>query len=354
MMTIWEKFINNIRLRRTVVLAVIIAVLFIFRGLMNTILLTFIFTFLVVRLINFIQKKVNIPTILIVLAVYAVILYGVYFVVTKYAPKIFGQFEEMIRSVISFYQDPPQGANEVVSYISDYISKSDITAQIKNGASLLFQSITTLGSFGVSVFIALLLSFFFTVEKDRMFAFSRNFFKGPYSWFFKDVRYFANIFVNTFGVVLEAQFLIAIVNTVLTLIGLSLMKIPQLDSLVVMIFILSMIPVAGVIISAVPMSLIAYTDGGIKSVAYVLIMILLIHALESYVLNPKFMSSKTNLPIFYTFVVLFVSEHIFGTWGLIVGIPIFIFLLEVLGVQSAGNDEKGTKNNQVKKGESSE
>ncbi|WP_270334897.1 AI-2E family transporter [Ligilactobacillus acidipiscis] len=347
-MTIWEKFINNVRLRRAVVLALIVGVLFALRGLMNTILLTFIFTFLVVRLINFIQKKVKIPSLLIVIVVYALILFGVYFVVIKYAPKIFNQFEGMVKSVITFYQNPPKGANDVVSYISDYISKSDITAQVKNGAAILFQSITTLGSFGVSVFMALLLSFFFTIEKDRMFSFSRNFLTGPYSWFFKDIRYFANIFVNTFGVVLEAQFFIAIANTVLTLIGLSLMKIPQLDSLVVMIFILSMIPVAGVIISAIPMSLIAYTDGGVKAVVYVLLMILLIHALESYVLNPKLMSSKTNLPIFYTFVVLFVSEHIFGTWGLIVGIPIFIFLLEVLGVHSVGNEKK-TKKKRVKK-----
>ena len=73
-------------------------------------------------------------------------------------------------------------------------------------------------------------------------------------------------------------------------------------------------------------------------------MLLLIHALESYVLNTKLMSSKTNLPIFYTFVVLFVSQHIFGTWGLIVGIPIFIFLLEVMGVKSS----KGGQNDRPK------
>ncbi|HIZ96143.1 MAG TPA: AI-2E family transporter [Candidatus Ligilactobacillus excrementavium] len=343
-MSIWEKFINNVRLRRAVVLALLVIVLYAFRGLMNTILLTFIFTFLVVQLINFIQKKVKIPSMVIVIVVYALILFGIYFVVTNYAPKIFGQFEELVRSVIAFYQNPPQGTNDVLEYISDYLSKSDIMAQLKNGAAFLVQSITTLGSFGVSLLMALLLSFFFTVEKEQMFSFSRNFLSGPYSWFFKDIRYFANIFVNTFGVVLEAQFLIAIANTVLTLIGLSLMKMPQLDTLVVMIFILSMIPVAGVIISAIPMSLIAYTEGGVKSVAYVLIMLLLIHALESYVLNPKLMSSKTNLPIFYTFVVLFVSQHIFGTWGLIVGIPIFIFLLEVMGVKSS----KGGQNDRPK------
>jgi len=49
-------------------------------------------------------------------------------------------------------------------------------------------------------------------------------------------------------------------------------------------------------------------------------------------LNPKFMSNKTHLPIFYTFLILLVSEHFFGVWGLIVGVPVFMFLLDVLEV----------------------
>lgn len=28
------------------------------------------------------------------------------------------------------------------------------------------------------------------------------------------------------------------------------------------------------------------------------------------------------------------SEHLFGMWGLIVGIPVFTFLLDILGVKS--------------------
>ncbi|NRG45235.1 AI-2E family transporter, partial [Bacillus sp. CRN 9] len=90
------------------------------------------------------------------------------------------------------------------------------------------------------------------------------------------------------------------------------------------------------IISLFPLSLIAYTIGGIMLVVYLLIVIMIIHAIEAYILNPKLMSSKTNLPVFYTFIVLIFGEHFFGVWGLIVGIPVFVFLLDVLGVQ--GNE----------------
>ncbi|WP_331666920.1 AI-2E family transporter [Metaclostridioides mangenotii] len=70
--------------------------------------------------------------------------------------------------------------------------------------------------------------------------------------------------------------------------------------------------------SIVP-TLFGYSPGGIKTVVYVLIIICIIHMLESYILNPKLMSKKTELPIFFTFIILIFSEHFFEVWGLILG-----------------------------------
>ena len=120
----------------------------------------------------------------------------------------------------------------------------------------------------------------------------------------------------------------------MTIICLIIMRMPQIIALGLMVFIFSLIPVAGVIISLIPLSLVAYSVGGLRYVIYIFIVIMIIHAIEAYILNPKFMASKTELPIFYTFVVLLVGEHFLGTWGLIVGVPIFTFLLDILGVKS--------------------
>ncbi|MNP10721.1 hypothetical protein D3C76_1028810 [compost metagenome] len=65
---------------------------------------------------------------------------------------------------------------------------------------------------------------------------------------------------------------------------------------------------------------------------YVLAMIAVLHFVEGYFLNPKLMSSKMNLPMFYTFIVLLFSEHYLGVWGLILGIPIFVFFLDILEI----------------------
>lgn len=148
------------------------------------------------------------------------------------------------------------------------------------------------------------------------------------------MEFFGKKFVLTFGKVLEAQVIIALVNCILTTIGLWILSFPQLLGLSLMVFVLGLIPVAGVIISLIPLLTIGYTIGGYPYIIILIIFICIIHAIEAYILNPKLMSSKTNLPVFFTFIVLIFSEHFFGVWGLIIGIPVFVFLLDILQVQS--------------------
>lgn len=300
---------------------------------MSIILLTFIFTFLVTRLVRTIRKWIKIPPTVIVITVYALVILGMYFAVSLYLPQLIKQTFSTFESVYRFYQNPSHDTNQVLTWVTSYLQDSDILKQLKGGITVVFQYITNIGNMGLTFFLSFILSFFFTVEDRQMRAFSKRFLTSTFGWFFQDVYYFAKKFVNSFGVVLEAQFLIAIVNTVITVTFMAFLNMPQLISLGLMIFLLSLIPVAGVIISLVPLSLIAYSVGGFRYVVYMVIMIVVVHTLEAYVLNPKFMSSRTELPIFYTFVVLLVSERLFGVWGLIVGVPIFNFILDIIGVK---------------------
>lgn len=68
----------------------------------------------------------------------------------------------------------------------------------------------------------------------------------------------------------------------------------------------------------------------------VIIMICVLHAIEAYLLNPKLMSSKTNLPVSFTLIILLVGEHYLGVWGLLIGVPLFLFLMKLLEVEYEG------------------
>lgn len=132
--------------------------------------------------------------------------------------------------------------------------------------------------------------------------------------------------IRTFGRVLgralEAQLLIAIVNTVLTAIGIWLLGLPNLVFLSAIVFLCSFIPVAGVFISSTPICLLALQGGGFGMVILAIALILLIHAIETYILNPRIYGHHMRMNPVLVLIVLTVGGKLFGVWGLILGIPI--------------------------------
>lgn len=342
-MSIYDKFVANKRLRRTVLLLLVILIFYFFRSMLSLFLLTFIFTFLSVQLVRAVQKHIKVRPIWILAPVYILIIGLLVFAITNYVPSLVHQSVKIVDSLTKFYQSKEVRDNRYLSYVYDYLQQINLDNQIKTAASQLVNYITSVGAVGLNIFLSFILSFFYTSQIEQMNAFGRQFLTSNYGWLFEDVRYYGQKFINTFGVVIEAQLMIAVVNTVLTTITLIVMKMPGVIALAAMVFILSLIPVAGVIISLVPLSFVAYSVDGFKYVIYIIIMVIVIHMVETYFLNPQFMSSMTHLPIFFTFVILIVSEELLGAWGLIIGIPIFVFFLDILGVHQINGENKPKK-----------
>jgi predicted PurR-regulated permease PerM len=315
------------------VLASVVIVLWLARSIMSTILLTFIFAFLVTRVLNLVRHHIPVRAVAVVAPLYLLVVAGVMYAAIHYVPEIIKQTVSLFNSVVEFYNNGSFDHNETIQWLLTSIDQMNLKNQIQHWLAALLQYAGSIGAMGVTFVLSLLLSFFFTVEIDSLKKFGQLFIDSPFGWYFADLKFFADKFIDTFGVVIEAQIVIAMVNTTITTVTLIFLKMPNIPSLAIMVFILSLIPVAGAFLSTIPLAIIAFTVDGLQGVVTIIIMILVIHALEAYVLNPKFMSSRTKLPIFFTFVVLLVGEELFGVWGLIVGIPIFTFLLDIIGVK---------------------
>lgn len=337
-MTTYERFIHNVKLRRSAVLAGVVVLLWLVRSVMSTILLTFLFAFLVTRLVKWCQRYIRVKPVFIVAPLYLLIVLGLLYTAIHYVPVIVVESVHLFNSVLEFYNSKAFADNQAMQWVMRSVDSLNLKTQLQTTLTTVLDYATSVGAMGVTLLISLILSFFFTVESDELNAFGRTFLTSPFGWVFADLKYFADKFINTFGVVIEAQLFIALFNTVVTTITLIVMRMPYIPSLALMVFFLSMIPVAGAIISVVPLAMIAFTVDGINGVVTIIVMIIIIHVLEAYVLNPKFMSSRTKLPVFFTFVVLLAGEKLFGTWGLIVGIPVFTFLLDIMGVKKITPD----------------
>ncbi|KLT18596.1 AI-2E family transporter [Neobacillus vireti] len=325
-----NKLLQSSGFKRISIFIVIAVIIYAMRSMINLILLTFIFAFLMDRLVQFIGSKIPLNRKLIVIISYACIVGLLSYGLIMYLPMIAGEITALIKQLTAFYTSKHD--NFVLNYIVKRIEEVKISSYLEQGVTFLLKYFTDISKITLQVLLALLLSLFFLLEKPRLIEFTKKFRTSKIASIYVEVEFFASKFVRTFGKVIEAQLIIALVNCILTTISLWLLHFPQLGGLSIMVFLLGLIPVAGVIISLIPLVIIAYSIGGLMKVLYVGIAIAIIHGIEAYILNPNLMSSKTNLPVFYTFIVLIFSEHFFGVWGLIVGIPVFVFLLDVLEV----------------------
>ncbi|MBS4189664.1 AI-2E family transporter [Bacillus sp. FJAT-49705] len=327
-----RSLINNHSLKRFIIFSILVLLLYMLRSMINLILITFIFSFLMDRLVNLVSNKFNLHRKLTVIILYLVLVGLLSIGIIKYLPIIIIEISQLVTQIQLFLTQ--QHDHVLVNYFLSMIETNRISNYLEQGFTFLLRYFSGMSKIGIHIFLSLILSLFFLLEKPKLIEFTSKFKHSKIAPFYNEIEFFGKKFVKTFGKVIEAQFVIALVNCGLTTLALYILGFPQLMGLSILIFFLGLIPVAGVIISLIPLSVIAYTIGGVMQVIYIFIVIMIIHAIESYILNPKLMSSKTNLPVFYTFIVLIFSEHFFGTWGLIVGIPVFVFLLDVLDVKA--------------------
>ncbi|MEW6743225.1 MAG: AI-2E family transporter [Planctomycetota bacterium] len=126
---------------------------------------------------------------------------------------------------------------------------------------------------------------------------------------------------SRFAGVIRGQVLICTVNGILTYIGLAFLGVKYATLLAIIAGILSLIPIFGSIISTIPSALIAWTDSftlALMVVGWVLV----IHAIEAYLLNPNILGHTAHMnPLLVVFLLL-AGEHFGGILGALLAVPI--------------------------------
>lgn len=340
-----KKFFNRELTKNLIFIMLFALFLYLIKSILNLVLLTFILTYLINSLekliISILKKYISVKEKMVTIILYILISVIIVVAIYNYVPLLINQIISTANQAQAMYMQitPSSFPNGWGKFIFPLLRKIDFKTYTQSGMTYAFHLASEAGAGTFNVFIALIMSLFFMLEKNRVKKFLDKFETSKVSTIYGYFKFFGNNFLNSFGKVIKAQVVIAIVNTAISVVMLAILGFTKLLAIGCMIFLLSLIPVAGVIISLVPLCLIAFKIGGLIKVLYVLIMVAIIHAIESYILNPKLMSENTKLPIFFTFVILIFSEHFMGVWGLLLGIPLFMFFIDILGV-NINNNEK--------------
>jgi predicted PurR-regulated permease PerM len=139
-------------------------------------------------------------------------------------------------------------------------------------------------------------------------------------------------FASLIGRAFQAQGCIAIVNAILTWIVIKMLGIENGLFLSVIVFLCSFIPVLGVVLSGAPIAAMAIIQdgGGFMLALWAIMGILIIHFIETSLLNPKIVGTFLHLHPVLVLVILALGEHFFGAWGLLLGLPVAVYIIRIV------------------------
>lgn len=238
------------------------------------------------------------------------------------APIIASQWQEIINKI--------QESTTIDLGLEELTQNIFSSKNLESVGQFILTNITSGGLILMKFLIGLALSYIFIIERKKIGTFLWKIRKGNFAFFYDEYAIVAKKIGVGFGVIFRAQSIIALVNSILTVLGLIIISFvhgsgsfPYIITLALVVLIFGFIPVFGTIISGIPIIIIAYGYGWLSSVLWVLVMLGVVHAVEAYYLNPKIVSSYVHFPVFITFLILTISEHFFGLIGLLIGVPLF-------------------------------
>jgi predicted PurR-regulated permease PerM len=120
--------------------------------------------------------------------------------------------------------------------------------------------------------------------------------------------------------VVRGQLIICLVNGVLSAVGFAIVGLKYWPVLALIATVLSLIPIFGSIISAIPAVALGLTQS-VGTAAFVLVWIIGIHQLEANFLNPKIMGDAAKIHPVLVVISLLVGEHFFHTMGALLAVP---------------------------------
>ncbi|MEZ4526243.1 MAG: AI-2E family transporter [Desulfobacterales bacterium] len=352
---------------RLTVWAILAAILYILRSFFLLLFLTFVFAYIQSGSVNRLEKYIRsrglrVITVFVLLLTFltAVGLF-VFPKVRKQTEAFVGQFSAYIKkvdetlenlaarypvlyNVIPELQDPeetaPQengngadpaekkGKSPTIAFLQELMGLGEFA---EGNAKKIDQVLSILGGIGgrfasvsSAFLLSLLFSFLIVFDLPRLSRNVTDLKNTKLAFIYDEVAENIFNFSQVMGQALEAQFYIALINTILTAIGIYLLGMgTNVAFLSVIVFFCSFIPVVGVFVSSIPICLIALqTSGGLQTLFLAVLMIAAVHLIEGYILNPKIYGARMRINPVIVLIILTVSGKLFHFWGLILGVPI--------------------------------
>jgi len=322
-------------------------------GLFGLVFITYILCFLFNGPIERLAAKTRWPRVLWAVVVYVLFLTVVLTIISSVVPKIGSESSaflkklpdtlEKLRSHLDNWAWLAPDMAAPIARVKDYLTlEALVGVKTETVFSLAVNSLNQVSIYVSTFLLGTLFSFLIMLDfpnlRAKTIALRDSRLRDIYDVTARSVVRFAIVV----GMGFRAQMLIAGLNTLLTALGMYLLGIQPVGLLSTVVFFCGLIPVLGTFISSAPIVLVAVNTVGPNHALWAIVMIIIVHTIETYILNPRIVAAMFKLSPLVTLMILYVGHKLFGLWGMVLGAPVSVFVLRyvILGVDLESTDKK--------------
>lgn len=217
--------------------------------------------------------------------------------------------------------------NEIFNRIKGFVTSSDKSSQILNGALSTASSI--LGGL-VSFMLALITSIYILADKERLGYQAKRI---CYSFFDnnlanKIIHVFHLLHENFFGFI-RGQLTVSTIIGIATFVASFVLRIPNAATLGVIVGVTDLIPIIGPFLGGAMCFIMIVIEDSTKALMF-LVLIVILQQLESNLIYPKIVGDEVGLPSLWTLVAITLGGSLFGVVGMWAFIPLASTLYEIM------------------------
>lgn len=222
--------------------------------------------------------------------------------------------------------------HDQLTYLNDTAKKS-----ISTGTAIIETALKSIGYVLMLTGFTFLFTLFFLLYRTHLLKFLVASFSETYHKTVFDIIDNIQFMVKKYLVGLFLQMLIV---TILSLIAYTIIGVKYNFMLAILTGILNILPYIGIFTALLIGALITFATAGVSNVLFIVIAIVIIHAIDGNIIMPRVVGSKVKINSLIVIIGLVIGEMIWGIAGMLLTIPVLAILKiifdRVEGLQSWG------------------
>ena len=236
-------------------------------------------------------------------------------------------YEENLVQWVDEYLPDLQLSEHIPEYYAKLIKA--LPDMLSTAAPHLFNFTTSAASVVTDSFIALVLSFYFLISKDRLLEHARKLLRTYAPRIAERVLPVCTLVNEKFRRFLGGQLTEAAILGILCFIGMSILSLPYAPLVSTLVGVTAVIPIFGAFIGVIPSAFIILMDNPLQSFIFI-VFIIILQQVEGNLIYPRVVGDSIGLSSLWVLLAVVIGGGLWGIPGIFVGIPLMSSIYDLV------------------------